>query len=90
MSKRGMRRTLVGVVVSNKMDKTAVVAVEETVTHEDHVLATLTEDVAVVRIETVPANQTIEDRVFVFGAGESSHHLYALLPKRRDVERAHT
>jgi hypothetical protein len=42
--------------------------VEETVTHEDHVLATLTEDVAVVRIETVPANQTIEDRVFVFGA----------------------
>jgi small subunit ribosomal protein S17 len=31
MSKRGMRRTLVGVVVSNKMDKTVVVRVERLV-----------------------------------------------------------
>ena len=31
MSKRGMRRTMVGVVVSNKMDKTVVVRVERLV-----------------------------------------------------------
>jgi small subunit ribosomal protein S17 len=31
MSKRGMRRTLVGTVVSNKMDKTVVVRVERLV-----------------------------------------------------------
>jgi small subunit ribosomal protein S17 len=31
MSKRGMRRTLVGIVVSNKMDKTVVVRVERLV-----------------------------------------------------------
>jgi len=31
MSNRGMRRTLVGVVVSNKMDKTVVVRVERLV-----------------------------------------------------------
>ena len=31
MSKRGMRRTMIGVVVSNKMDKTVVVRVERLV-----------------------------------------------------------
>ena len=33
MSNRGMRRTLVGVVVSNKMDKTVTVLVERQVKH---------------------------------------------------------
>jgi hypothetical protein len=42
--------------------------VGETVTHEDHVLATLTDEAAVVRVETVPGNQATANRVFVFGA----------------------
>jgi small subunit ribosomal protein S17 len=36
MSKRGMRRTLIGVVVSNKMDKTVVVRVERLVQDPDY------------------------------------------------------
>jgi len=39
----------------------------ETVSHEDHVLAALTEEAAVVRIEAVPGNQATAERVFVFG-----------------------
>jgi small subunit ribosomal protein S17 len=34
MKKRGMKRQLVGTVVSNKMDKTVVVAVEQLVKHK--------------------------------------------------------
>ncbi len=34
MSERNMRKTVVGKVVSNKMDKTIVVAVEDSVKHE--------------------------------------------------------
>lgn len=33
MSERNLRKTRVGVVVSNKMDKTAVVAIKDNVTH---------------------------------------------------------
>lgn len=40
----------------------------ETVTHEDHVLATLTDEAAVVRIEALPGHQATAERVFVFGA----------------------
>ena len=43
----------------------------ETVSHEDHVLATLTDEAAVVRIEAVPGNQAIAERVFVFGADKA-------------------
>jgi hypothetical protein len=40
----------------------------KTVSTEDHVLATLTDEAAVVRIEAVPGNQPVAERVFVFGA----------------------
>jgi hypothetical protein len=43
----------------------------ETVSHEDHVLTTLTDEAAVVRIETLPGNQAIAERVFVFGADKA-------------------
>src|SRR5436190_5294583 len=43
----------------------------ETVSHEDHVLATLTDEAAVVRIEAVPGNQPTAERVFVFGADKA-------------------
>lgn len=43
----------------------------ETVSLEDHVLAALTEDAAVVRIEAVPGNQATAERVFVFGADKA-------------------
>lgn len=40
----------------------------ETESHEDHVLATLTDEAAVVRIEAVPGNLATGERAFVFGA----------------------
>jgi len=40
----------------------------KTVSYEDHVLATLTDEAAVVRIEAVSGNQPTSERVFVFGA----------------------
>ncbi len=43
----------------------------ETVSFEDHLLATLTDEAAVVRIETQPGNQTSGERVFVFGADKA-------------------
>jgi hypothetical protein len=43
----------------------------ETVSHEDHVLAMLTDEAAVVRIEAVPGNQATAERVFVFGADKA-------------------
>jgi DNA-binding protein H-NS len=43
----------------------------ETVSFEDHVLATLSDEAAVVRIETQPGNQTTAERVFVFGADKA-------------------
>lgn len=43
----------------------------ETVTQEDHVLATLTDEAAVVRIEEVPGHQATAERVFVFGPGQA-------------------
>lgn len=43
----------------------------ETVSQEDHVLATLTDEAAVVRIEAVPGNQATAERVFVFGADKA-------------------
>jgi hypothetical protein len=43
----------------------------ETVSFEDHVLATLTDEAAVVRIETQPGNQATGERVFVFGADKA-------------------
>jgi hypothetical protein len=45
--------------------------VGETVSYEDHVLVTLTDEAAVVRIEAVPGNQATADRVFVFGADKA-------------------
>jgi hypothetical protein len=43
----------------------------ETVSHEDHVLAALTDEAAVVRIESVPGNQATAERVFVFGSDKA-------------------
>jgi hypothetical protein len=43
----------------------------ETVSFEDHVLTTLTDEVAVVRIESVPGNRATGERVFVFGADKA-------------------
>ena len=43
----------------------------ETVSLEDHVLATLTDEAAVVRIESVPGNRAAGERVFVFGADKA-------------------
>lgn len=43
----------------------------EAVSHEDHVLAALTEEAAVVRIEAVPGNQPTAERVLVFGADKA-------------------
>ena len=43
----------------------------KTVSHEDHVLAALTDEAAVVRIEAVPGNQATAERVFVFGADKA-------------------
>jgi hypothetical protein len=45
--------------------------VGETVSFEDHVLAALTDEAAVVRIETLPAKQAAGERVFVFGADKA-------------------
>jgi len=45
--------------------------VGETVSYEDHLLATLTDEAAVVRVESVPGNQATADRVFVFGADKA-------------------
>jgi hypothetical protein len=45
--------------------------VDDTVSHEDSVLAVLTDEAAVVRIEEVPGPGVIEERVFVFGAGQA-------------------
>jgi hypothetical protein len=42
-----------------------------TLSLEDHVLTTLTDEAAVVRIETPPGNQAIGERVFVFGADKA-------------------
>ena len=43
----------------------------EAVSFEDHVLATVTDEAAVVRIETQPGNQPSSERVFVFGADKA-------------------
>jgi hypothetical protein len=43
----------------------------ETVSFEDHVLTTLTDEAAVVRIESVPGNRATGERVFVFGADKA-------------------
>jgi hypothetical protein len=43
----------------------------EAVSFEDHVLATLTDEAAVVRIELQPGNQASGERVFVFGADKA-------------------
>jgi hypothetical protein len=43
----------------------------ETVSQEDHVLAALTDEAAVVRIEAIPGNQATAERVFVFGADKA-------------------
>jgi hypothetical protein len=43
----------------------------ETVTYEEHVLATLTDEAAVVRIETYSSKPAIGERVFVFGADKA-------------------
>src|SRR5579859_5884224 len=43
----------------------------ETVSHEDHVLTTLTDEAAVVRIEAVAGNQATAERVFVFGSDKA-------------------
>jgi len=40
----------------------------EVISYEDHVLAALTDEAAVVRVEAVPGNQTTAERVLVFGA----------------------
>lgn len=42
-----------------------------TVSFEDHVLATLTDEAAVVRIEILPGNQPAAERVFVFGSDKA-------------------
>ena len=43
----------------------------ETLSFEDHVLATLSDEAAVVRIETLPDKQASVERVFVFGADKA-------------------
>ena len=43
----------------------------ETVSYEDHVLATLTDEAAVVRIETLTGTPATAERVFVFGADKA-------------------